>query len=126
MRRHCAGLLAALVVSLAGCGGGVDREANRERAQQALTTALDAWKQGASDQELRGADPAIVVGDADWRAGRKLVDYRVASDNSFDGRNLRAPVSLLVQAGPGAKPRRIDTRYIVGSDKVLTVIRESE
>jgi hypothetical protein len=119
-------VLSALLSTM-GCGNKTLVSADgAELAQEALIAALDAWKSGSAPDELRQHNPEIIVGDLDWKAKQKLVDYHVSDAGSFDGKQLRIPVTLIVQPSAGSRQRRVETKYIIGIDPVITVIRESE
>ena len=121
--RLAGALAAAMLLIVAGCGraggGGTEQE-----ARTALTKALDAWKAGVSATNMRNENPEVVVGDADWKQGRKLVAYEIGS-GSFDGKNLRVPVTLTV-AQPPRGSRKLVINYIVGTRPVITIFRDSD
>lgn len=110
---------------LVGCGGsGSGSGGNEEEARAALNKALDAWKAGRSAAEMRSEDPEIVVGDSDWKQGKKLVAYEISS-GMFDGKYLRVPVTLTV-AQPPRGNRKLVVNYIVGTRPVITIFRDSD
>ena len=119
-----AGTLAfAMLLVVAGCGGAGGGGTEQE-ARTALTKALDAWKAGHSAANMRNEDPEVVVGDSDWKQGRKLVAYEIGS-GLFDGKNLRVPVILTV-AQPPRGNRKLVVNYIVGTRPVVTIFRDSD
>jgi hypothetical protein len=89
-----------------------------------LTQALDAWKAGRSAVDMRNDSPEVVVGDSDWKQGRKLVAYEIGS-GMFDGKNLRVPVTLTL-AQPPRGNRKFAVNYIVGTKPVATLFRDSD
>lgn len=109
---------------LVGCGGSGIGSGGNEEARAALNKALDAWKAGRSAAEMRSEDPEIVVGDSDWKQGKKLVAYEIGS-GMFDGKNLRVPVTLTV-AQPPRGNRKLVVNYIVGTRPVITIFRDSD
>ena len=114
-------LLAALLLPAGGCsGGGVP--ATEEAARGALDAALDAWKSGRKAEEMRQQTPEVVVGDSDWKQGRRLVAYQIGT-GMFDGKNLRVPVTLTL-AQPPSGNRRLVVNYIVGTKPVVTLFRD--
>ena len=116
-------LLAALLLCPAGCGGG-GVPATEAAARGALTTALDAWKAGRKAEDMRQESPEVVVGDADWKLGRRLVGYQIGT-GLFDGKNLRVPVTLTL-AQPPRGNRQLVVNYIVGTQPVVTIFRDGE
>lgn len=115
-------LFAALSLCEAGCGGGVP--ATEDAARTALTAALDAWKAGRKAEEMRQYSPEVVVGDTDWKLGRKLASYEIGT-GTFDGKNLRVPVTLTL-AQPPSSNRKVMVKYIVGTQPVVTLFRDGE
>jgi hypothetical protein len=115
--------MVAMLLPLVGCGGGRGA-GNEEEARTALTSALDAWKAGRSATDMRNETPEVVVGDSDWKQGRKLVAYEIGS-GVFDGKNLRVPVTLTM-AQPSRGNRKLVVNYIVGTKPVVTIFRDSD
>jgi hypothetical protein len=112
---------AAVLLVAGGCrGGGVP--ATEESARKALITALDAWKAGRQAEEMRQETPEVVVGDADWKRGARLVGYEIGT-GMFDGKNLRVPVTLVIAEPPQAN-RKLVVNYIVGTNPVVTLFRD--
>jgi hypothetical protein len=114
----------AMLLQFVGCGGVGGGVGNEEEARTTLTKALDAWKAGRSAADMRSEEPEVVVGDSDWKQGRKLVAYEIGS-GMFDGKNLRVPVTLTV-AQPPRGNRKLVVNYIVGTRPVVTIFRDSD
>jgi hypothetical protein len=112
-----------MLLLVGGCGGAGGGGTEQE-ARTALTKALDAWKAGRSAADMRNEDPEVIVGDSDWKQGRKLVAYEIGS-GMFDGKNLRVPVTLTV-AQPPRGNRKFVVNYIVGTRPVITIFRDSD
>jgi hypothetical protein len=120
-----AGVLAvAMLLFVAGCGGAGSQGGNEDEARTALTKALDAWKAGRTAADMRQESPEVVVGDSDWKQGRKLLAYEIGR-GMFDGKNLRVPVTLTV-AQPPRSNRKLVVNYIVGTKPVITIFRDSD
>jgi hypothetical protein len=112
-----------LVLQLAGCGaGGV--AATEESAREALIKALDAWKTGRKAEEMRQETPEVIVGDSYWKQGLRLVGYEIGN-GTFDGKNLRVPVTLTIAQPPHGN-RKLIVKYIVGTRPVVTIFRDGE
>lgn len=79
-------------------GGCADTEirpqGDADGARSAVTSALDAWKDGKTAEQLRNADPAVYVSDEDWKAGRKLASYEVLREPEQNGSHWRTYVKL--------------------------------
>jgi hypothetical protein len=119
-------VVAAFVLCYAGCGGGRTITLDEDLARQSLTKALDAWKSGGRAEDLRQQAPAILINDADWNQGRTLIGYHVDGAGVSDGRNLRIPVTLMVQQPPHGAAKKVGATYAVGVDPAIVVIREAE
>jgi hypothetical protein len=112
-----------MLLLAAGCGGpSLQAPADSGQARQALCTTLDAWKRGKSVESLRGASPAVQVNDPDWPAGYRLTNYQVADQEARHGIDLRYRVALTLKDPKGRIVRR-NTTYTVGTNPVLTVVR---
>jgi hypothetical protein len=85
---------------------------------------LDAWKAGRKAEEMRSESPEMIVGDADWKRGRRLADYEIGS-GVFDGKNLRIPVTLTIVRPPKGQ-QKVVANYIVGTRPVVTLFRDGE
>jgi hypothetical protein len=107
----------------AGCGGG-GVAATEEAARAALASALDAWKAGRNAEDMRIHSPEVVVGDRDWKQGRRLVAYEIGQ-GKFDGKNLRVPVTVTLAVPPRGN-RKFVVSYIVGTQPVVTIFRDGE
>jgi hypothetical protein len=121
--KSASALVVAMLLLAAGCGGTVGGGTEQE-ARAALTNALDAWKAGRAATDMQNESPEVVVGDSDWKQGRKLVAYEVGS-GMFDGKNLRVPVTLTLSQPPRGN-RRVVINYIVGTRPVVTIFRDSD
>jgi hypothetical protein len=115
--------MAMIASALAGCGGNPRYPVNPNVAQETLKTTLDGWKSGKTPSDLKTADPAIVVQDADWSGGAKLMSYEVQPDATPVDANLVAKVKLTLESADGKKKEKMAT-YLVGTEPVLTVFRD--
>src|SRR5512138_1389230 len=72
-----------------------DLPLDQDVARSACERALMAWQEGKAPADLK---PEIVVGDHDWKTGRKLVGFEMLPEDVFnDGTNLHIPVRLTLQ-----------------------------
>jgi hypothetical protein len=110
-------LLAALPI---GCGG--PKQADPDQARATLTTALDAWRDGRTVDEVNNGSPAMTVADPSWKAGFKLSRYELAESNASQGLDLKIPVELWLQ-DPKGKAVREKVKYTVSVQPARTVLR---
>jgi len=118
----CLAVLATLFFG--GCSGSSQAHAvNEPRARDALKTALDQWKAGASIESMTSSSTPMTVQDFDWMAGAKLVDYELIDDGKAYDANLRVQVKLSLR-GPG-KATEKKVWYLVGTSPSVTVFRDA-
>ena len=105
-------LLTLFVVCLAGCGRvsvsvttGSDASYDSAVAKQTLITALDAWKQGKAGT-LAKQKPPIRFSDDDFRAGFRLVEYKLATPEEPIQQSRSVTVVLSISRGKGAPVER--------------------
>lgn len=120
MRRVAFG---ALLLSLAGCGGGgtgkfVPASAT---ARSALETALNAWQKGDKPGQVAAGPPVIQVLDAKWGSGQKLAKYEILSEEPGDGPRWFT-VKLTLQQPPGEQT----VKYVVLGNDPIWVQREED
>jgi len=117
------GIFASLVF-LTGCGDKVGAPVKVEVAQQTLITVMDGWKEGIDPEDLRQGKPPIVVQEAEWNNGAKLLDYEILSDDQTSGPNLVATVKLKLSSPEGKAVEKTAT-YIVTTSPSHTVYRNT-
>lgn len=119
-------LVCALLAGLVGC----DSSAPVQNAQIAseldvLKEGLEAWKGGGTAASLEAAARPIQFTDPDWKAGAKLVEYRVGKlAGEEDGETVcnvvlklevrGKPVEKQITYRVAATPRRAVSRYPKG------------
>jgi hypothetical protein len=103
-----------------GCGGSTPADPDLARAT--LATALDAWRDGRTIDEVTNGSPPITVADPEWKAGFKLSRYEVADTTRASGFDLRMPVRLWLQ-DPKGKAIEQKVKYTVSVKPARTVIR---
>lgn len=117
----CCCLLAAAGGLIVGCFN-KSQPVVPEKAREALRTALDAWKAGASMESLSTGSAEIIAQDIDWMQGQKLISYKVEGDGLPQDANLRVDVELELAGGTGGSTKK-RVSYIVGTAPHLTVFR---
>lgn len=113
-------LLLILFCFLIGCGSQIKVDAGT--AQQALTTALDSWKEGKKPEDLLEESPPIEVQEMDWTNGAKLLDYEIVSDDQPAGQSLVAWVKLKLMSANG-RSSETTAKYIVNTSPEVRVLR---
>jgi hypothetical protein len=114
-----------LFLSIGGCGGkNYSPPAPTDAAQgrEALKTALDAWKSGATPDSLRSASPAMHVADEDWQGGYRLETYQIGERGKATGTSYQCPVTLTLRDPQGGSVTRQAT-YAVATDPAVSVVR---
>jgi hypothetical protein len=120
-------LIAMAALFLAGCSGStVAHPVNPVRAREALTIALEQWKNGAEARSLDHSATPIVVQDMDWEGGAKLINYQVVDEGKAYDANLRVQVTLMLGGQGKEKGKTIEKKvwYLVGTSPSLTVFRD--
>ncbi|HUG70301.1 MAG TPA: hypothetical protein VMM76_21300 [Pirellulaceae bacterium] len=117
--------MALLIISLGlGCGSrGGAPALNEDVAKSSLSTVLDAWKQGQTQESLQQGSPSIIVVESQWKAGQRLVSYQVLDPSTSDGSNLHVPVVLELEDGAGVRSKH-KVQYTVGTSPKITVFLE--
>ena len=98
MRRGSA-IFVTLLVLVSGCG-----KPELARAEQVVTTALEAWKGGGTPRQL--TDQAIAIADPDWAAGYRLLGYQVRNASAQPQQGPRVVVLLELQSRAGKRVSR--------------------
>jgi hypothetical protein len=126
MNRNFRALVATGMTALAlgvlplGCGG--QKPADPDQARATLTTALDAWRDGRTIDDLTNGSPSITVSDPSWKAGFKLSRYEVSEASRAAGFDLKIPVELWLEDTAG-KAVQEKVKYTVSVQPSRTVIR---
>jgi len=112
------------VIILAGCGKQLAENVDPDQVRQALQTVLEAWKAGKSNAELGSLHPSIVMNEADWTNGGRLLDYKMNETGSLDGRQVRWVVQIKLQDKSGKVSERKAT-YIVDTVPRIVIVRDT-
>ncbi len=116
------GLLPMLALLLIpGCGEPRAAPVDVELARATLTDVLEHWKAGGTIGQLRERTPEIVVQEAIWANGRRLLEFAPVDDGWKEDANWYCEVELTLVAEDGNEPDRKKVTYVVGTDPILTV-----
>lgn len=108
-----------LTLAAAGCSKGLPPKMDLPQARVALTTALDAWKEGQAPESLRARQPPIDFRDVAWEQGNRLLRYEVAKEETA-GLSARFTVQLsLVDAGGATRSEAVIYNADAGSMIVI-------
>jgi hypothetical protein len=94
-----------------------------EAGEKALITALEAWKSGKSQDDLKNAMPSIIMNEDDWRTGKRLLEFKVAG-GSMTGRQVTCKVQIKLQDKEGKTAEKKAT-YIIDTNPRIVIVRDS-
>jgi hypothetical protein len=106
---------------LLGCGQNT-KLSDIEQAGPALRTALGAWKDGKSQDDLANQD-AIVMNEDDWREGKRLLDFTMEDKGSLSGRQVVWKAQIKLQDKSGTTEDRKAT-YVIDTTPRLVIVRD--
>ena len=115
--------LACVIIGLlsAGCGPARLKPVNVDLARDTLTQTLDHWKSEGTIEELQAGSPSIIVQEALWSKGKKLLDYNIVDEGKPTDANWFCEVELILESENGGEPTKKSVTYVVGTHPVLTV-----
>ena len=90
-------------------------------ARQALETALNAWKDGKTQQSLTVGTPVVNAVDSEWANGKKLASFEIVREEPSDSDKRFVVVLKFVQPDEA-----IETSYIVIGLSPITVFRKED
>jgi hypothetical protein len=96
--------------------------ASPENARRALETALTAWRDGQPVGEIRGGPVTIQAVDSRWKAGKKLEQFEILSEEA--GQTAVTVFSVRLKLKGAATPEML--RYMVVGRDPLWVYREED
>jgi hypothetical protein len=122
MRRLAMFVFVALLF-LPGCRGGLGPDSDRDVADKALRTALEAWQNGKSQADLEKGEPSIIMNEDDWRMGKRLVEFKM-EESTLSGRQVRCRVRLKLQDKDGKNAER-NAIYIIDTTPRIVIVRDT-
>lgn len=106
---------------LVGCGNHYT-PVDAGTAQAALSSTLEAWKEGKQPADLLEGSPSIEVQDIEWNNGAKLLEYEIVSDDGASGQGLIAWVKMKLTSSNG-KTTETTAKYVVNTSPDVRVLR---
>lgn len=118
-------LIPAAALLLAGCGSDrpLPMATTAEKARPALESALAAWKDGKTADDLVKQSPPVYVIDADFKRGAKLGGYTIDGDGRPYGTGYRFDVTLQLDGGKAGGKK---LAYRVVTDPNISISREDD
>ncbi len=116
-------LLCSLFV---GCGpqAGNPRPLDRTLAMDSMKLFLETWRDQGSPDSLKDRSPSVVVNDADWDSGNKLLAFEIPTSGDDDGSNLYLDVKLTLKDETGEQ-RDKTIRYVIGTKPLVSIFRDN-
>ncbi len=108
---------------LAGCGPRSLEPADLGQAGPALRTALEAWKDGKSQEDLANQKPSILMNEDDWRMGKRLLDFTMEEQGALSGRQVVWRAQIKFQDSSGKTEERRAT-YVIDTTPRLVIVRD--
>jgi hypothetical protein len=110
------------VLAATGCSGRkLPPAADPGRAKEALHEALEAWKKGASRDDLKSRTPPIYFNEPQWKQGTRLLKFEVeAGSEKPHGQALRYTVVLSLHTGSKETTRKVV--YQINTDPQVVIV----
>ncbi|HEX4592009.1 MAG TPA: hypothetical protein VH120_18890 [Gemmataceae bacterium] len=122
-RRVICLVILALAGTAIGCGGrpaASAPQADLDRAQAALQTALDAWKRGSPPGAVHGV---AAITDPDWADGGRLMDYMIYNAEGGPHESIRCGAILSLRDKAGRTTKQ-DVVYSLTGTGPFVITRE--
>jgi hypothetical protein len=103
---------------LAGGCTGLPPQTDLSKSQTALTAALDAWKAGQPNENLREHSPPVDFRDMSWEQGSKLKSYEVQKAE-VSGVSAKFTVKMDITEKSGTSRTRV---VVYSADTGATII----
>jgi predicted small lipoprotein YifL len=116
-------LAAALLSSLAGCGGTGNARyiPDAEVARASLETALGAWRDGKPCGPIEGTPP-IRVADSAWQNGEQIASFEIGDEQAADDGAKEFPVKLTLKKDGKVR----DVRYVINGRDPVWIYSEAD
>lgn len=115
-------IAAASMTLISGCACGGSPVSDPVKAEELLSTALEAWKSGSTSSDLEKGASSIVMFDPDWNSGIRLESFE-PQPARLAGNNVTLPVKLTLKTGKGRKVQRTAV-YAITTEPVKLIVRE--
>lgn len=115
-------LAAAPLLGVAGCGGSAPPAQNAELASEldVLKEGLEAWKNGGTPAALESGAKPLQFTDADWKAGTKLLEYRIVKAGGEDDGEMVCTVGLKLDARGKSVDKTVTYRVTLTPKRTVT------
>jgi hypothetical protein len=120
--RHLAMFILVALLFLPGCGGSLGPDSDRDVADKALRSAMEAWKNGKSQDDLEKESPSIIMNEDDWRTGKRLIEFKI-EECTLSGRQVRCRVRIKLQDKDGKSAER-NAVYIIDTTPRIVIVRD--
>ena len=109
-----------------GCGprAGNPRPLDRTLAMDSMKLFLETWRDQGTAESLKDRSPSVVVKDADWDLGHKLLAFEIPTSGDDDGSNLYLDVKLTLKDETGEQ-RDKTIRYVIGTKPLVSIFRDN-
>jgi len=116
-------LSSAVCLCLLGCGQS-NADVDIDQAGPALRSALEAWKSGKTPADLESQSPSILMNETDWKAGKRLLQFKMDDKGSQYGRQVRWRVQVRIQDKSGETQDQNAT-YVIDTTPRIVIVRDS-
>lgn len=115
--------LALMLLTAAGCSQRLPPVADPVQAREALTIALDAWRNGDSAESLRSRPSAIYFNEPQCDGNTRLIEYRIETEQA-SGQSWFCDVVLTLELEGGRKVERL-AGYCIDTDPAIVIVRQT-
>jgi hypothetical protein len=112
-----------VLAGLVGCRGGGSAPADHEEvasAHEMVKAGLEAWKDGKTPASLESGKNPVQFRDDDWRAGAKLLEYRIVKLGGEEEGEAVCTVHLKMEVRGKAVSRNVDYRVTLTPKRTVS------
>jgi hypothetical protein len=123
MRKSSVFLLCLGLVTGCGKGGSLPPQVDQNQAREALTVALEAWKNGQALGSLEQRSPPIHFSETKWEKGFQLLEYQLVPREDWDGRMVKLTARLTLRDKEGRDLQPTHIAYTVDTYTRIAIVR---